>query len=105
MRWSRANGSGNPGRTLLASRPAGEKEQLLSWQEATGWQELTKLSGQCSFPTAARQWRWGGSGHRHRPAGKTSATAPVQSRPDADRPAPPGAGAGGVRQPQHQQRR
>ena len=32
-----------PRPTLLASRPAGENEQLLSWQEATGWQELTSI--------------------------------------------------------------
>ena len=34
-----------PRPALLASRPAGENEQLLSWQEATGWQKLTNLSG------------------------------------------------------------
>ena len=34
-----------PRPALLASRPADEKEQLLSWQEATGWQEVTKLNG------------------------------------------------------------
>ena len=33
-----------PRPALLASRPAGDQEQLLTWQEDTGWRELTSFN-------------------------------------------------------------
>ena len=34
-----------PRPVLLASRPNGDREQLLTWQETTGWRELASLKG------------------------------------------------------------